>query len=98
MILVIATLKLKPGAAVALEIPIADVIATTRAEVGCIAYDLHRSLSDPDLFVFVEKWRSRADLTAHSKQAHLARWREAYAPWLESRVIEIVHPEKIETF
>lgn len=98
MILVIATLNLKSGAAEALAPAIAAVIAATRAEGGCIAYDLTRSLTDPNQFVFVEKWRSREDLTAHSKQPHLAVWREAYAPWLESRVIEIVHPEKIETF
>lgn len=98
MIFVIATLKMKPGAAEALAPAIAAIIAATRTEKGCIAYDLHRSLSDPQTHVFVEKWESRADLTAHSKQPHLAAWREAYSPWLDSRVIEIVHPEKIETY
>jgi len=97
MIFVIATLTLRPGAAEALAPAIAAVIAVTRSEAGCLSYDLFRSLSDPDTYVFVERWRSRADLSAHGKQPHLAAWREAYAPWLVSRVIEIIHPDRIET-
>ncbi len=98
MIYVIATLTTKPGAADALREPAAACRAETLKEKGCIAYDLHQSFADPDRLVFVEKWETREDLTAHSKQPHLAAWREASAPHLVSRTIEIVHPDRVETF
>ena len=98
MIFVIATLTIKPGSLDALAPHAAACIAKTRAETGCISYDLHASLSDPHTLVFVERWQTREDLTAHSKQPHLAEWRTASAPHLMSRAIEIVHPDKVETF
>ena len=98
MIYVVATLTTTPGGAEALRAPAAACIAETRKEKGCISYELFQSLGDPDTLVFVERWETRDDLTAHSKQPHLKIWREASGPHLVSRKIEIVHPEKVETF
>ena len=98
MIYVVATLKLKPGAREHLIGPARVCIAETRKEKGCISYDLFDSMADADTMVFVERWETRDDLTAHSKQPHLAVWREASGPHLVSRSIEIIHPEKVETF
>ncbi len=98
MIYVVATLTTTPGGAEALRAPAAACIAETRKEKGCISYELFQSLGDPDTLVFVERWETRDDLTAHSKQPHLKVWREASGPHLVSRKIEIVHAEKVETF
>ena len=98
MIYVVATLTTTPGGAEALRAPAAACIAETSKEKGCISYELFQSLGDPDKLVFVEKWETRDDLTAHSKQPHLKVWRDASGPHLVSRKIEIVHPEKVETF
>ncbi len=98
MIYVVATLTIRPGSLEALRAPAAVCVAETRKEKGCIAYELFASLADPEKLVFVEKWETREALTAHSKQPHLAAWRETSAPHLVSRTIEIVHPEKIEEF
>ncbi len=98
MIIVIATLTIKPGALEALRPHAEACIAETRKEDGCMSYDLHASLTDPTKLVFVETWETREHLTAHSKQPHLAAWRDASAPHLVSRKIEIIHPEKVETF
>lgn len=98
MIIVIATLKIAPGSLDAILPAARTCIAETRREDGCIAYDLHVSVTEPETLVFVEKWETRQHLTAHSKQPHLAAWREASGPHTLSRVIEIVHPDRIETF
>jgi quinol monooxygenase YgiN len=98
MIYVIATLALKPGSKSRLLEPARACIAETRKEKGCISYDLLASITDDDTMVFVERWETREDLTAHSKQPHIAAWRDASNPHLVSRTIEIVHPEKVETF
>lgn len=98
MIYVVATLTLRPGSEGAILPAARACIDETRKEKGCLSYDLHASVTDPHTLVFVEKWETREDLTAHSKQPHLATWREASAPHLVSRRVEVVHPERIEEF
>lgn len=98
MIYVVATLTIKSGSMAAVVAAAKPCIEATRRETGCLAYDLHSSITDENTLVFVEKWETREHLTAHSKQPHLAAWREASAPHTVSRVIEIVHPDKVETF
>lgn len=98
LIYVVATLTTRPGTAAKVLDSARICIEKTRAEAGCIAYDLHTSITDPDKLVFVEKWETREALTAHSKQPHLKDWREASTPYALSRAIEIVHVDRIETF
>jgi quinol monooxygenase YgiN len=50
---------------------LAAQVAPTRAEAGCVNYDFHVSEDDPNVFVFYENWRSKADLDAHLKTPHL---------------------------
>jgi quinol monooxygenase YgiN len=98
MIYVVATLTIKPGSLEALRAPAAACMAETLKEKGCIAYELFESVSDPEKLVFVEKWETREDLTAHSKQPHLLAWRDASAPHLVSRRIEVAHVDRVEEF
>lgn len=98
MIVVIATLVVRPGADAALRAAFAPARAETLKEPGCLAYELHQSLSAPETYVFVEKWETREALSLHARTPHLGAWREATADFTLSRVIEIVHPEKIEVF
>ncbi|WLH88240.1 putative quinol monooxygenase [Pseudomonas sp. FP453] len=42
-----------------------------RAEEGCIQYDLHPVAGNPDSFVLIEKWASKAALEAHHRTAHM---------------------------
>lgn len=98
MIYVVATLIIRPGSLGAVMAAAKACIAETRKEKGCIAYDVNTSVSDPDTLVFVEKWERREDLTAHSRSPHLAAWREASNPHLVSKTVEVVHPERVETF
>lgn len=46
------------------------LVAPSRAEQGCINYDLHQSNEDPTLFVFYENWASREALDRHLLTAH----------------------------
>ncbi|UZJ24745.1 antibiotic biosynthesis monooxygenase [Rhodococcus antarcticus] len=42
-----------------------------RAEAGCLQYDLHSVGGDPDRFVLLEEWASRAELDAHGRSPHM---------------------------
>jgi quinol monooxygenase YgiN len=54
-----------------LEEHLLSLAAPTRAEPGCLLYDLYRSADDPPLFVRIEVWRSEADLEAHKAAPHI---------------------------
>ncbi len=54
-----------PGNEQDLKAHLLSVAAPTRAEVGCLAYDLYESPDAPTEFMRLERWRSLADLEAH---------------------------------
>jgi quinol monooxygenase YgiN len=68
---VVAVLTAKPGSESLMRDALTALVAPTRAEDGCISYDLYASATDPQVFVTVEKWRSQADVDAHMGSAHI---------------------------
>jgi len=59
------------------------LVAPTRAEKGCINYDLHQSDEDPTQFVFCENCETDAALEAHANSAHLQAFRKISGSMLE---------------
>ncbi len=53
------------------------LIPTTRAEAGCIRYDLLQDNDQPATFLFYEIWESRELWQIHMKAPHLAAFSEA---------------------
>jgi len=47
------------------------LVGPTRQEPGCISYVLHQSKDDPCSFLFVETWKSQADLNDHLQKPYL---------------------------
>jgi len=66
---VVAVLKAKAGSEAVLQEALAGLVAPTRAEDGCIGYELFRSASDASTFITIERWRSQDDLDAHMQTA-----------------------------
>ena len=73
---VIAHIRAKPGQESRVRQVLQGLVSATRAEAGCINYDLHQSQTDPALFVFYENWTSEAHLDAHSKSPHIQSFRK----------------------
>jgi quinol monooxygenase YgiN len=95
MIYVVATSQVKPELRDAFIKGARECIETTRKEKGCISYDSHTSINDPNLVV--ERWESREDLNAHGRAPHMKVWREYSAPLKVSpTVIEIISDGKVE--
>ena len=44
---------------------LAEMVAPTQDEPGCISYDLWQDRNDPTRFAMVEEWVSQADLDRH---------------------------------
>ena len=53
------------------------LIEVTRAEKGCINYDLHQDNENPNLFLFHENWESRDLWQQHMNNSHLADYMKA---------------------
>ena len=53
------------------------MIAPTRAEAGCLQYDLHRDNENPAYFMFFENWESRDLWQDHIKSPHVTAYRAA---------------------
>lgn len=68
---VVARVRALPGREQEVKAALLALVAPTRAERGCLNYDLHQSDEDPSLFLFHENWETRADLDAHLEAPHL---------------------------
>jgi quinol monooxygenase YgiN len=97
MIYVIATTQIKQGNRDAFIEGHRKCIAETRKEKGCIAYEGHTSIHDPNVYVVVERWDTRDDLNAHGRAPHMKVWREYSTPLrVALPVIEIISDGKVE--
>lgn len=68
---VLARIRAKAGNEDEVFREISALIAPTRAEAGCINYDLHLAQDDPALFCLYETWRSREALDEHLATPYL---------------------------
>lgn len=50
-----------------------ELLGPTRAEQGCIFYDLAQNNDDPTDFTFVEEWETDEMLDAHLESEHIRK-------------------------
>ena len=63
--------RAKPGREEELGRRMTALLSPTRAEPGCLLYDLYQSTEDPSVWVLIERWRDAADLDAHVQSPHM---------------------------
>jgi len=54
-----------------------SLVEPTRAEPGCIRYDLYQDSLHPERFMFHEVWDSAAALDRHKKSVHITAFAES---------------------
>ncbi|WP_019870715.1 putative quinol monooxygenase [Salinispora oceanensis] len=89
---IVANIHAKPDQVDLVKSELKKLIPTTRAEKGCINYDLHQDNTDPTHFVFYENWESRDLWQAHMNAPHM----EAYGAATAGKVDEFVVNEMTE--
>ncbi|MCE2576626.1 putative quinol monooxygenase [Komagataeibacter sp. FNDCR2] len=77
-ITVIATLRVHPAQEKAALDAIRQCVAASRQEKTNLSYQCHRDISDPDVFVFVERWASPEALTEHETTPHFRAMAEVF--------------------
>jgi len=71
MLTILARFKAKEDKIEDAKAALTALLAPTRAEQGCINYDLHQDKTQPQHFFFYENWESKAALDAHMQSRHL---------------------------
>lgn len=87
MLIVLAKAKLGGGVTDAFRAAVADMVAASNAEEGCIAYAFTEDLLEPGVIHIVEKWQDEAALLAHFATPHMAAFQAALAG-LDFQVVE----------
>ncbi|OON41167.1 drug:proton antiporter [Izhakiella australiensis] len=69
-LMIVAKFIARPGKADELQAVLSHCIEPSRAEPGCLHYDLYRSLEDQNTFLFHESWRDQQAIDRHGEQPH----------------------------
>ena len=79
---VVAHLTSKPEMIEETRMALEGFIEPTRAEAGCVYYELMQNNDDPTDFTFVEEWESNETLDAHLESPHISAFKERAADLL----------------
>ncbi|MEW4530001.1 MAG: putative quinol monooxygenase [Maioricimonas sp. JB045] len=74
---IVAIIKAKADRVELVKSELEKLIPVTRAEEGCLQYDLHQDNDDPTRFLFFENWESRALWQKHMAAPHLQEYAAA---------------------
>ena len=72
-LIIVATITAHPGSELLVRSALDQIVPPSRAEAGCIRYDLHQDLGDPATFVMLEAW---ADAEANARHEATPHFRE----------------------
>ena len=70
-IVVVTTVHIKDGHHAAVVERLKGLAAQTHADVGCLAYAIHKDVDDPHVLVVVERWTSQVALENHLLQPYV---------------------------
>jgi quinol monooxygenase YgiN len=76
-LVIVAHIRARPGEEARVRTELERVIPPTRAEEGCVKYDLHVDDEDPAHFMFYEIWETKPHWEAHQRSDHLSAMRAA---------------------
>ena len=74
---IVANIKVKSDQIDMVKVELEKLVPITRAETGCIQYDLHQDNENPSHFMFFENWESREHWQTHMNAPHLAAYMQA---------------------
>jgi len=81
----IVAMRARAGREAELEKELRALVGPTRAERGCIAYDLHASSDLPGLFLLREIWASLKHHQKHWDTEHMKKWGQRKGALVETR-------------
>ena len=71
---VVVRIKAKAGLEDRVKQELLKLLPPTRAEPGCINFDLHQAIGDGTLFLVHENWVSEEALRRHFEMPYIVEW------------------------
>ncbi len=68
-IVLVARLKVKENAVSEVKKAALGIVADSRAEAGCVNYDIHQAIDDPAVFIWHETWANKAAIDEHFEKS-----------------------------
>lgn len=94
MIKVLAKLKIQQNKLEEFKSIASQLIEPTRAEKGCITYELFQDQKDETIFFFIEEWESNELLKAHLASEHIKqlgpKMKPTYEKDMELNILNLV--------
>jgi quinol monooxygenase YgiN len=78
-VIIAGTVRVPPENIAEFKPHMAQMLAASRAEDGCLTYSYAVDVEDPGLIRVYEAWRDPAAIEAHFQAPHMAVWRAACA-------------------
>jgi len=57
------------------------MVEASRAENGCLLYNIYQTDSDPKTFVVIETWENETALDGHKNSAHYKHYKANFEPF-----------------
>ncbi|MEY8095894.1 putative quinol monooxygenase [Falsihalocynthiibacter sp. S25ZX9] len=74
---IVANIKANPDQIELVKAELLKLIDATRAEAGCVNYDLHQDNENPSHFMFYENWDTRELWQTHLNAPHIGAYKKA---------------------
>ena len=81
---IVANIHANPDKVELVKSELEKLVEPTRAELGCIQYDLHQDNENPAHFLFFEIWETRELWQIHMNAPHIAAYASAVDGAVES--------------
>lgn len=88
-LIVVATITARDGHVALVRAAVDAVVPPSRAEAGCLRYDLHIDLGNHASFIMLEAWRDEAALAAHEATPHFQQLVQALAGKADVQIVKL---------
>ena len=75
----------KEGCEEKMKALLSAMVKPSKAEKGCIFYEIFQYEHNPRKFMAVETWENEAALEGHKASAHYAVYKSSYEPYCEKK-------------
>ncbi len=75
----------KEGDEVKMKELLSAMVAPSKAEEGCLFYEIFQYENEPRRFMAVETWENEKALDGHKSSAHYSVYKSSYEPYCEDK-------------
>ena len=75
----------KEGSEAKMKALLTAMVAPSKAEKGCLFYEIFQYKNEPRRFMAVETWEDEAALDGHKASEHYAVYKSSYEPYCEDK-------------